>query len=250
LRGDFAAGYVSLYRPARCWMLVMGTLEEKYLEGLRHLLFSDLLDQKLRAQGIKLSNHKLSELTGKILEEPLQSIDFDDGRKCGRERKIVIELTDADSQRLAKRFEEYIDPVSIEKFARKISETTLATLKRRWPNESRAQRRDLDAFRRRLDKRWSDGFQKLQMLLTIAREYGSELSDAIAATGGGASPRAFKILIKLHARSCQVAEEILCLLRNGFADGAIARWRTFHEIVAVGDLTHLIHGSAFEGWRV
>lgn len=34
----------------------------------------------------------------------------------------------------------------------------------------------------------------------------------------------------MHARSCQVSSEILVLLRNGFADGAHARWRTLHEL--------------------
>ncbi|MGE5653343.1 MAG: DUF5677 domain-containing protein, partial [Bacillota bacterium] len=38
---------------------------------------------------------------------------------------------------------------------------------------------------------------------------------------------------RLHARACQVTSEILTLLRNGFADGAMARWRTLHEIAAV-----------------
>jgi hypothetical protein len=34
-------------------------------------------------------------------------------------------------------------------------------------------------------------------------------------------------------RGCQVTDEIICLLENGFADGAMARWRTLHEIAVV-----------------
>ncbi|MBV8754912.1 MAG: hypothetical protein JO328_18815 [Hyphomicrobiales bacterium] len=41
------------------------------------------------------------------------------------------------------------------------------------------------------------------------------------------------VLTRLHARACQIAEEMICLLSNGFADGAMARWRTLHEIAAV-----------------
>jgi hypothetical protein len=37
----------------------------------------------------------------------------------------------------------------------------------------------------------------------------------------------------LHARACQISEEIIALLSSGFADGAMARWRTLHEIAAV-----------------
>jgi Family of unknown function (DUF5677) len=41
------------------------------------------------------------------------------------------------------------------------------------------------------------------------------------------------ILIRLLVRGCQVTDEIICLLENGFADGAMARWRTLHEIAVV-----------------
>jgi hypothetical protein len=37
-------------------------------------------------------------------------------------------------------------------------------------------------------------------------------------------------LAHLHARGCQVSNEILTLLKGGFADGANARWRTLHEL--------------------
>lgn len=42
-----------------------------------------------------------------------------------------------------------------------------------------------------------------------------------------------EILIRLLVRACQATDEILCLLENGFADGAMARWRTLHEIAVV-----------------
>jgi len=41
------------------------------------------------------------------------------------------------------------------------------------------------------------------------------------------------ILIRLLTRGCQVTDEIICLLENGFADGAMARWRTLHEIADI-----------------
>lgn len=40
-------------------------------------------------------------------------------------------------------------------------------------------------------------------------------------------------LQKLQSRACLVANEILVLLRNGFADGAYARYRTLHEIMVL-----------------
>lgn len=41
------------------------------------------------------------------------------------------------------------------------------------------------------------------------------------------------VLITLHARACQIASEILALLRTGFADGAHARWRSLHEVSVI-----------------
>lgn len=51
------------------------------------------------------------------------------------------------------------------------------------------------------------------------------------------------VLIRLHVRACQITAEIITLLENGFADGAMARWRTLHEIGIVMTLIH-DHGEA------
>lgn len=40
-------------------------------------------------------------------------------------------------------------------------------------------------------------------------------------------------IIGLHARGIRVANEILTLLREGFPDGALSRWRTLHELAVV-----------------
>jgi len=41
----------------------------------------------------------------------------------------------------------------------------------------------------------------------------------------------FIVIKELHGRACQIYSEILCLIKNGFADGAYARWRTLYEIM-------------------
>ncbi len=46
----------------------------------------------------------------------------------------------------------------------------------------------------------------------------------------------FEALIRLHARACQIACEILVLLKSGFADSAHARWRSLHEVAVITDL--------------
>ena len=45
-----------------------------------------------------------------------------------------------------------------------------------------------------------------------------------------ARPLTSEVIVRLHARACQVGAEVIALLSAGFADGAMARWRTLHEI--------------------
>ena len=45
------------------------------------------------------------------------------------------------------------------------------------------------------------------------------------------NPRTNKALWLLYARMCQLMHEILQLIRSGYADGALSRWRTMHEVV-------------------
>jgi hypothetical protein len=44
----------------------------------------------------------------------------------------------------------------------------------------------------------------------------------------------FEVLVRLHARACLTASEVLVLLKTGHATGAHARWRTLHELAVVG----------------
>lgn len=46
----------------------------------------------------------------------------------------------------------------------------------------------------------------------------------------------YDTLHRLHARACQIVFEIITLMENGLADGAMARWRTLHEITFVATL--------------
>lgn len=38
------------------------------------------------------------------------------------------------------------------------------------------------------------------------------------------------VVVNLFARCCLISKEILCLLRNGYPDAAISRWRTLNEV--------------------
>jgi hypothetical protein len=103
----------------------------------------------------------------------------------------------------------------------------------KWDRESRRQKNEVQSFQERLYQRWGPAIEKLRMLLTISREFGSNLNSDLRSSDASDRPILIDVLTRLHARACQVTEEVLCLLSAGFADGALARWRTLHEIAVI-----------------
>ena len=77
---------------------------------------------------------------------------------------------------------------------------------------------------------WQKGFDVLELMVELCFEVGSSISKRLEGVGFDDKGILFDVLIRLHAKACLVSKEILCLLKNGFADGAHARWRALHEI--------------------
>jgi hypothetical protein len=89
------------------------------------------------------------------------------------------------------------------------------------------------AFERRLAVKWGRAIDLLEALKEIALEAGEAYNTEFRPEAASAKDWVFEVLTRLHARSCQVASEIITLLRSGHADGAHARWRSLHEIAVV-----------------
>lgn len=221
----------------------MGPLEKVMHEHAMSMLrkpIEDLLSRKLPAHGIKLPKRRINELAGRIAEG--KDLETELGPEYADKLAAMV-LTDEEAKLLdseADRIANELSDVN-RRFAAEFSVQILAVLKRKWRKEWAAQRRDHDGFRKRLETHWGEGLQGLRMLVTVSREYGSDINNAGRTTGQQPS-KTFEMLTRLHARACQVAEEVVCLLGNGLADGAMARWRTLHEIAAVAHLIQL-HGD-------
>lgn len=84
----------------------------------------------------------------------------------------------------------------------------------------------------RVSRWWGEALDLLDQLLSVSEEFGRFHVQRLAA-GRDRFPRTYPLLIHLHSRGVQVAEETLALLRTGFAAGAEARWRTLHETSVV-----------------
>jgi hypothetical protein len=80
--------------------------------------------------------------------------------------------------------------------------------------------------------RWAEAFDLLETFLVICTESGEEFNSSYRPQAVSEADLVFDLVVRHHARACHIANEILCLLKNGFADAAHARWRALHEVAA------------------
>jgi hypothetical protein len=89
------------------------------------------------------------------------------------------------------------------------------------------------AFEARLAERWGKALNVFETMLVIAQESGSDFLKRHYQQAASENDLVFEVIVRLHARACLTASEVLSLLRSGHAAGAHSRWRTLHEIAAV-----------------
>lgn len=139
-------------------------------------------------------------------------------------------LTDA----IPERFEEILE---------KLPRTMLSTIQEQAHAGLEERRADQAAFVERNVSRWQKGFDRFELLIEIAVEAGASFNARLRPEAAKNGDILFDVLIRLHARGCLISKEILALLKNGFADGAHARWRALHELVVTAMFLSK-HGSA------
>jgi hypothetical protein len=108
-----------------------------------------------------------------------------------------------------------------------LAEYLLAGLRRDAPRMLREYRRLDGGFRRRNLKRWCGVIHLLEMMWVISMEIGAEFLEEAK---GSKNENKAHALIHLHARALLITREIICLIQGGYADGALSRWRSLHEV--------------------
>lgn len=99
-----------------------------------------------------------------------------------------------------------------------------------------------EEFNHRNFQRWELGFQKLEMLRQISIEAGAEFQKYFLTIPQYVNDSLLGVLMRQHANACRISGEIILLLRGGYADGALARWRTLFEILVTCLVLHK-HGN-------
>ena len=134
--------------------------------------------------------------------------------------------------------EQRIDPDELDKILPSMIETTLPALAetllkslwKRTPEMLKERRRDLQKFGNRLFKRYRKAFDLLDMFVVICEETGSNFNTEHRNNAVKNRDYKFMALTAIHARALLVTQEIVCLLKGEFADGALGKWRTLHEL--------------------
>jgi Family of unknown function (DUF5677) len=142
--------------------------------------------------------------------------------------QLAIDHPDLGEERLAKAI-----GTAIEDQVPGAAKILLRGLKARAPEMLREERELDTGFRARNYQRWREGLDLLCMLIVIAEESGSDFNTEFRPQAARESNFVFEAVCSLHARAVLIAREVLCLLEGGFADGALARWRSLHELAVV-----------------
>ena len=78
---------------------------------------------------------------------------------------------------------------------------------------------------------WGEAIKHLDLLRELVVEWGYMASEW--RQGAYAQPHTAFALNRLVSRAYEIVGEILVLVRSGYADGALARWRSLHEVCVI-----------------
>ncbi len=201
---------------------------------------ADILQGELEKRGIQLTTAQKTQLiTGlqkRVEEDDLDeglSIQIDDAgslqvTKEGGNSEFEIDISEGAETKLNKILEDL--PSILNKSADAESDILLKDIKKQRNRLLRDTQKNQKRFYKQLNKRWGKLLNLLEVFILVSQDIGADFNGSIRGDAEKEISPRFEVLSRSHARSCQVALEILTLLYNGFADGAHARWRTLHEI--------------------
>jgi hypothetical protein len=156
-----------------------------------------------------------------------------------------LKLDETELNRFIKRLPEIIPGIISDS-----ADSILATLKDDAPVMLKERRSEISKFEERNQERWKPALDLFEMFLVIAYEAGAEFNETFRDEASRKPDYVFDVLVRLHARGCQIGFEILSLIKSGFADAAHARWRTLHENAVVAFIVDKYGQDIAERYRL
>ncbi len=223
--------------PVNAYQRTFSDIVRQQLKPARLLALAVV--RKLKSQGINASYHvdslerSLAASLDKDGSDGKLKVQFETGDAAIDNADVSLSVDDADVQRAMKDVSEAVT-ASVPELMERLYESAMRRVVKD-PGERllylQSQRED---FNRRLALRWKRPFELLSIQVALTFELGEGLNESLRRKRRRSKNLVVAdVLTRLHARACQVACEVETLLRNGFADGALSRWRTLHELAVV-----------------
>ena len=112
-------------------------------------------------------------------------------------------------------------------------DSRLTEIKQNYSSVRHKRQRQMEQFENKVKRRWGKPLELMELQIETATNACADPSRQTNYDPHRSTDYVIEALIRLHVRACRVSREILLLLHSGYADGALARWRTLHEIAVI-----------------
>ncbi|WP_347140806.1 DUF5677 domain-containing protein [Paracoccus sp. SSK6] len=149
--------------------------------------------------------------------------------------KLVEEMIDRASDRFIEDgldLQNYGDFINkaIETAVEKVSKESVKSYKSKAAERVAEYEADDAEFASRNLRHWRPAFDHLEMLWHISRELGQAHQKDYIERKSGQCDVEMTALGMIFAKALLVAREVICLMKGGYPDGALGRWRVLHEL--------------------
>lgn len=200
-------------------------------------MLEQILRSKLKQARVKSFRAGAKALAAHLLKQDASEFNWIDPAEPDADHVIDVTLSEEDERKIERVADAYTDGTLAEisaKILKDVADDMLERHWREWYAYRRGMERHLSTFRNNLEERWGKALDGLRLLLDACSDEGSKYQKQGSRSRKVSSKR--EALLKLHIRACQVMAEVICLLENGFANGALARWRTLYEIEVIASI--------------
>lgn len=199
-------------------------------------LMAMLVAQKLDEQGVPGILEKVEEIEREIERAKIartsegwqtfhiESVDDD--------RHLNLEFSEGDLDAFSIRLSDGVSG-AVETLTEHLFESTLKSVREQASEAVARRAADVSAFEDRLAIRWKKPLDLLAVQIGLSAQFGDDINDYLRDKAKEENAASIDCLTRLQARAVQVAGEVEALLKAGYADGAMSRWRTLHELVVV-----------------
>jgi sirohydrochlorin ferrochelatase len=211
-----------------CYLTFMGILQDeldKAIDDTPRVVLVGLLQEKLADRGI--SDPDLAErLTAAILANDSDVDETEVDLPCD------LEFTEADHEHVNAAVERLVEgmPNLLEKMGQDMGRGIADECRAQWEKQATKATEEREMLQRKIAAKWSEAFSDLRLLLELCIDHGDTFNHAHLTSRLKRNRVRNEVLSRLHIRACKIADEIITLLENGFAEGARARWRTMFEV--------------------